>query len=178
MPLLRADKSIVMAIDVQQKLLPAMADHEQLLKQIQCFIEGAQLCSVPVIATEHWPDKIGATHPDLLPHIDTVIGKTNFNAAREEAVINALAKERPQVLLTGIEAHICVLQTGLSLAKAGFTPFLVVDAIASRSESSKETALSRWRHHGLETVTTEMALFEWLEHPGHPNFRSILPLVK
>lgn len=178
MPLLRADKSLVMAIDVQQKLLPAMADHEQLLKQIQRFIEGAQLCSVPVIATEHWPDKIGATHPDLLPHIDTVISKTHFNAAQEEAVINALPKDRPQVLLAGIEAHICVLQTGLSLAKAGFTPVLVTDAIASRLEGSKQAALSRWRHHGLEAVTVEMAFFEWLETPAHPQFKSILPLIK
>lgn len=178
MPLLRADKSLVMAIDVQQKLLPAMADHEQLLKQVQRFLEGAQLCSVPVIATEHWPDKIGATHPDLLPHIDTVIGKTHFNAAKEESVLKALPKDRPQVLLAGIEAHICVLQTGLSLAKAGFTPILVVDAIASRLESSKQTALERWRHHGLETVTVEMAFFEWLETPAHPQFKSILPLIK
>lgn len=178
MPLLQADKSQVIAIDVQQKLLPAMADDEQLLKKVQLFMEGARLCGVPVMITEHWPEKIGATHPDLLPHADQVIGKNHFNAAQAPAVMEGLAVDRPQVLLVGIEAHICVLQTGLSLVKAGYKPILVVDAIASRSESSKAAALARWAHHGLEAVTTEMALFEWLEHPEHPSFKSILELIK
>lgn len=178
MPLLKANASLVMAIDLQQKLLPAIDGYESLLKRACQFIEAAQHCAVPVIATEHWPDKIGATHPDLLPYMTQVIGKTHFDAAREPAVLNALTKDRPQVLLIGIEAHICVLQTGLSLAQAGFDPILVVDAVGSRLESSKQAALARWCHHGLETVTIEMALFEWLETPANPQFKPVLALVK
>ena len=178
MALLTAHQSLVLAIDLQTKLLPAISDHEALVQRVQRFLAGANACSVPIVATEHWPEKIGSTHPDLRDLMGTVIAKQHFDATREAAVLESLPAKRHQVLLIGAEAHICVLQTGLSLAQAGYSPVLVVDGIASRLESSKQAALERWRHHGLEAVTIEMAFFEWLETPANPNFKSILPLIK
>lgn len=178
MALLTAHQCSVLMVDMQEKLLPAIADHEALLQRVQRFVEGAKLCSVPVVATEHWPDKIGPTHPALLPHVDTVIAKTHFDAMREPAVQAGLPKQRHKVLLLGAEAHICVLQTGLSLAQAGYQPIMVVDGVGSRLVSSQEAALQRWQQHGLESVTMEMALFEWLETPAHPAFKSVLTLIK
>ena len=178
MALLTAHQCSVLMIDMQEKLLPAIEDHEALLGRVQRFMEGARLCSVPVVATEHWPDKIGPTHPALLPLVDTVIAKTHFDALREPAVRANLPTHRPKVLLLGAEAHICVLQTGLSLHQAGYHPILVLDGIGSRVSSSYEAACKRWQYHGLESVTMEMALFEWLETPAHPAFKSVLKLVK
>ncbi|MCQ9617123.1 isochorismatase family protein [Paenalcaligenes niemegkensis] len=178
MALLTAHQSVVLVIDLQEKLLPAIDGHEALLQRTQRFITGVRECSVPVIATEHWPDKMGSTHPALQSLIDTTVAKQHFDATREQAVLDSLPSERHQVLLIGAEAHICVLQTGLSLAQAGYTPILVVDVIGSRLESSRQAAIDRWRHHGLEIVNTEMALFEWLETPANPAFKKILPLLK
>lgn len=178
MALLTAHQSMVLAIDLQEKLLPAMNEHEALLQRVQRFMQGAKLCSVPIVATEHWPEKIGPTHPLFQGLADTTVAKQHFDATREPAVLEAFPAKRPQVLLIGAEAHICVLQTGLSLAKAGLKPILVVDAVGSRLESSRQAALERWRHHGLEAVTIEMALFEWLETPANPSFKQIFPLIK
>ncbi len=178
MPLLTAADSTVLVIDLQEKLLTAIHEHDALLGRVVRFVQGAKACHVPVVATEHWPDKIGATHPELVPHLDTIIGKTHFDAAREEAVLNALPPERKRVLVVGAEAHICVLQTALTLASKGFQPVLVVDGIGSRLDSSRQAALQRWQQHGFEAVTMEMALFEWLETPANPVFKAILPLVK
>ncbi|HLR78676.1 MAG TPA: isochorismatase family protein, partial [Burkholderiaceae bacterium] len=85
---------------------------------------------------------------------------------------------RHKVLLIGTEAHVCVLQTGLGLARQGYSPVLVADCIGSRRPADKDAALARWAARGLESITLEMALFEWLQTPAHPAFRDVLALVK
>lgn len=178
MALLTTHQSLVLAIDLQQKLLPAIDENEALVQRVQRFLTGAKACSVPVIATEHWPEKMGTTDPRLQELMTSIIPKQHFDASREPAVMSSFPAQRSKVLLIGAEAHICVLQTGLGLAQAGYSPVLVVDAIGSRLESSRQAALDRWRHYGLEAVTIEMALFEWLETPANPSFKQILPLLK
>ena len=175
---LTAATSLLMIVDMQEKLLPAIHETDALRGRVARLAQAARLLSVPVWATEHWPDKIGATHTDLRAHVDRVFAKTHFNACREAGFLADLPAGRPRVLLTGTEAHICVLQTGLGLAQAGFEPVLVADGIGSRSPSDRAAACERWRYHGLETVTREMALYEWLETPAHPAFRDVLALVK
>uniref|UniRef100_UPI00333EBEC7 isochorismatase family protein n=1 Tax=Castellaniella defragrans TaxID=75697 RepID=UPI00333EBEC7 len=177
-PLLEARHSLLLIVDMQAKLLPAIHDTEALRARAVRVAQAARLLEVPVWATEHWPDKIGATHADLALHIDQVVAKTHFNACREPGFADSLPRQRPRVLLAGTEAHICVLQTGLGLAAAGYQPVLLADCIGSRRESDRQAACERWRHHGLEILTAEMALFEWLATPAHPRFRDVLALVK
>ena len=176
--LLMTGTSLLLVVDMQEKLLPAIRDADALRGRVERLAQAARLLSVPVWATEHWPGKIGATHPGLLAHVDRVVAKTHFDACREAGFLADWPAGRTRVLLTGTEAHICVLQTGLGLAQAGFRPVLVADGIGSRRESDWSAACARWRHHGLETVTSEMAIYEWLETPAHPAFRDVLALVK
>lgn len=103
---------------------------------------------------------------------------THFDATREPPFLPALPDGRTKVLLIGTEAHVCVLQTGLGLAAAGYSPILVSDAVGSRHDTDKLATLNRWAQHGLETVSTEMVMFEWLENPAHPAFREVLALIK
>lgn len=173
-----AANSMLLVIDMQERLLPAIHDHYGLRDRVACLAQSARLLSVPVWATEHWPEKIGATHPGLVPHIDHTIGKTHFDACRESGFTAGLPGGRTRVLLAGIESHICVLQTGLGLARAGLQPVLVADAMGSRHESDRRVALQRWQHYGLEVASMEMVLYEWLETPANPAFREILALVK
>src|SRR5690606_35257243 len=103
---------------------------------------------------------------------------THFDGCREPGFTDSLPRERGRVLLMGTEAHVCVLQTGLGLAAAGYEPLLVSDCVGSRRAEDRLAACQRWRHHGLESVTLEMAMFEWLETPAHPKFREVLALIK
>ena len=176
--LLAAGTSVLLIVDMQEKLLPAIHETDALRSRVARLAQAARLLGVPVWATEHWPGKIGATHADLQVHLDRTIAKTHFDACRETGFLADWPAGRTRVLLTGTESHICVLQTGLGLARAGFQPVLVADGIGSRRPSDWAAACDRWRHHGLEIVTAEMAIYEWLETPAHPAFRDVLALVK
>lgn len=178
MPILSTHDSLVLLVDMQSALLPAIHDHEQVLGRAERFVRTAQLLGVPVIATEHCVDKIGPTSPVLRRWVDHVIHKTHFNAAREKDFLSELPKRRCNVLLIGTEAHVCVLQTGLGLTGLGLTPILVTDCIGSRRQSDQDAACQRWAHHGLEQISSEMAMFEWLETPAHPQFKDVLALIK
>jgi len=178
MPILSTHDTMVLVVDMQARLLPAVADHEQLRARAGRLLAAAQLLGVPVIATEHWAEKIGGTDQALLPAIDHVIHKTHFDATRETQFQPELPVGRNQVLLIGTEAHVCVLQTGLGLARLGYAPILVTDCIGSRRETDRAAACTRWEHYGLEQITSEMAMFEWLETPAHPHFKEVLALIK
>lgn len=175
---LRAHESFVLVVDMQTGLLPAIADHPGVLAAACRLARAARLLNVPVIATEHWPDKIGHTDPALQGLPDKIVSKTHFDATREAGFHEALPVGRHKVLLIGTEAHVCVLQTGLGLADRGYSPILVTDCIGSRHASDKAAASTRWAQRGLEQVSSEMAMFEWMETPAHPAFREVLALIK
>lgn len=178
MATLRAHESFVLVVDMQTGLLPAIADHQDVLRAACRLARAARLLNVPVIATEHWPEKIGPTEAAMQDLLDKVVPKTHFDATRESDFHAALPVRRHKVLLIGTEAHVCVLQTGLGLAGMGYSPVLVTDCIGSRHASDKTAASTRWAQHGLEQVSSEMAMFEWLETPAHPSFRDVLALIK
>jgi nicotinamidase-related amidase len=176
--MLSAHDSFLLIVDMQTRLLPAISGHQRLLEQAERMARAARLLAVPVVATEHCADKIGATAPSLLPHIDLTLSKTSFDATQETGLTSQFPHGRTKVLLMGTEAHVCVLQTGLGLAAAGYAPVLVVDCVGSRRMSDLDAARERWRHQGLEAVTSEMALFEWLGSARHPEFKNVLALIK
>lgn len=170
--------SMVLLVDMQVKLLPAVADTDALVGRAQRLLQAATTLGVPVVATEHCADKIGATDPRLAPLVGDVIHKVHFDATREPDMPQRLPVGRHNVLVIGTEAHVCVLQTALGLAGSGLTPWLVTDCVGSRSESDRAVALQRWLQIGGNIVSSEMAMFEWLGSATHPNFREVLALVK
>lgn len=178
MPILSSHDSMVLLVDMQASLLPAIDQHEPLLQCASRLLKAAQLLGVPVVATEHWVGKIGETSPLLRPCVDHVIHKTHFDATRERHFLQELPKRRTNVLLIGTEAHVCVLQTGLGLARQGFKPILVSDCVGSRRAADLLAAKNRWNYHHLEQISAEMAMFEWLETPEHPQFKQVLALIK
>ncbi|RTZ39175.1 isochorismatase family protein [Candidimonas sp. SYP-B2681] len=178
MAALSTHDSMVLLVDMQSALLPAINDHGGVLGRAERLLRAAQLLGVPVVATEHCVDKIGTTDPSLRRWVDHVIHKTHFDATRETSFLPELPTGRPNVLLMGTEAHVCVLQTGLGLAGLGLSPILVTDCIGSRRINDHLAACTRWSYYKLEQISSEMAMFEWLESPAHPQFRDVLALIK
>lgn len=176
--ILAAHDSMVLVVDVQTGLLPAIEGGEGLVARSYRLLRAARRLGVPVVATEHCAEKIGATDRRLLPLVDTVLHKQHFDATREADTVPRLPRGRHNVLVLGTEAHVCVLQTALGLAGSGLHPWLVADCIGSRSESDRAVALQRWLQSGCNIVSSEMAMFEWLGSAAHPAFRDVIALVK
>jgi len=174
----QASDSILLIVDMQEKLLPAMADGERALARAVRLAQAARLLDVPVVATEQQPEKIGPTVEPLRDSIQRVMPKTYFSATRQPGFDGWLPAARKTVLVAGVEAHVCVLQTIMGLADKGFRVAMVTDACASRSPADHHAALRRARAHGADILTVEMAMFEWLDHCEHPRFRQVLQLVK
>ena len=170
--------SMVLLVDMQTGLLPAVEQSEALVGRVYKLLSAAKRLEVPIIATEHCADKIGSTTPRLAELVDAVVEKHHFDATREAAMLPSLPTGRHHVLVVGTEAHVCVLQTALGLAASGLTPWLVADGIGSRRESDRAAGLQRWLQAGGNIVTTEMAMFEWLGTARNPAFREVLALIK
>ncbi|MFA5489700.1 MAG: isochorismatase family protein [Candidimonas sp.] len=178
MSLLHAHESLLLIVDVQRALTPSIHDGGALVDRIERLARAAHLLDVPVVATEHCADKIGPTVDSLTPWIGRTFHKTYFDATREPDFLPGLPRHRPRVLLAGMEAHVCVLQTALGLAAAGLSPMLVQDGIGSRREADMLAAQARWAGCRGLGLTSEMAMFEWLESARHPRFREVLSLIK
>jgi nicotinamidase-related amidase len=172
------DASLLLVIDFQARLMPAIADGDALVANARRMIEAAGLLGVPVLFTEENPAGLGPTVPELAPYVEgRLVRKMSFDACREAGFVARLAG-RPRIVVAGCETHACVLQTVLGLIDAGRRVYLVRDAVGSRRTANKETAIGRMAHHGAEIVTTEMVVFEWLGSAGHPQFREAIALIK
>lgn len=176
--ILAAHDSMVLLVDMQEKMLPAIHDSDLLVARAERLLSAARILGVPVVATEHCVEKIGATDPRLAGYTDLVLYKEHFNAARETGFVEQLPVGRHNVVVIGTEAHVCVLQTALGLAQAGLTPWLLSDGVGSRRESDRAAALQRWLASGGNVASSEMAMFEWLGSARHPQFRDVLALIK
>ena len=152
-----------------------------MVEQIGILLTAADLLSVPVIITEQYPKGLGGTAPELIQQLKgkaPVIEKTNFSCVKADGFISALQlAECKQVILTGMESHICILQTAMDLLASGYTVFIVEDAVSSRTKSSQYNALQRLRQAGAIVTNIESVLFEWLEDASHPHFKTISKLI-
>ena len=175
-----AERSVLLLVDLQQRLHPAIDDGPQVLAACVWLTEVAGRLGVPVVCTEQYPRGLGPTVPELrrlLPD-GAVIEKTHFSAVAEGNLPQVAGGERPQVVVAGTEAHVCVLQTVLGLRRLGHEVRLVRDAVGSRRRADRRAALERAASYGAELVTSEMVAFEWLATSDHPRFRDVLQLVK
>ena len=167
--------STLLMIDFQSKLMPAIDDAPAAIANARHLIDAAAILGVPTLFTEQNAKRLGPTVSDLAPDPSLIVHKMTFDAAPD--CLPRLPKGHA-VVMTGWEAHVCVLQTALGLIETGRQVFVVRDAIGSRRAESKETALKRMERHGADIVTAEMVLFEWLKTAGHPRFRDVAALIK
>lgn len=175
--LIQADASALLVIDLQHKLLPAIHEGAQVLAQTVRMANIAGLLGVPVIATEQMPDKLGPNHPEIARLCDKVLAKRHFDACAE-GLQQALPPHVTQIIVSGCEAHICVLQTALSLLQAGYRVLPLLEGCGSRRPADRDAAFERLRGAGATLVTLEMVAYEWMRESGHPQFRQVLPLIK
>ncbi|HEX5846759.1 MAG TPA: isochorismatase family protein [Rhodoplanes sp.] len=178
MPSMSSDGSTLLMIDFQAKLMRAIDDAATAIGNAGRLLGAAQMLGVPVLFTEQNVKGLGATVPELSSRANgPVAHKMTFDACRAAGFAEMLA-DRPEVIVTGCEAHVCVLQTALGLLDAGRRVYVVRDAIGSRRAESKEAAIRRMERHGADIVTTEMVVFEWLETAEHPRFRAAATLIR
>ena len=181
--LLTADGAVLLLIDLQQRLMPVIGDQETVLARAVRLAEAARLMDVSVIATEQNPAGLGPTVPSLSAYPHKVLAKTAFSAAGDPGLAALLpppgaGRGVGEILICGVEAHVCVLQTVLDLLDRGYRVAVTADAVGSRHLTDRDAALERARQHGAEIVTSEMVLFEWLRDSRHPRFREVQKLLK
>lgn len=172
--LIKSGNAGLLVIDVQSKLIPAMNDSTVLSARIHWLVEACHTLATPVLFTEQYPRGLGHTEPsllDLAPHAE-VVEKNHFSAVAAQCLPTQW-QEYEQVIVCGMEAHVCVLQTVLELVAAGKQVFVVADAVGSRTEQNRELGLARMQAAGAHIVSREMVIFELLHHAGHEQFKPI-----
>ena len=178
--LLEREKSQLLMVDIQERLLPAMSDPAMVMKNGGRLLEAARTLAVPVVVSEQYPTGLGHTVGDLanLAPANAIHEKIEFSCLANPALRATLSGTDRQTVIFGIEAHVCVLQTALEMAAAARDVTIVVDAVGSRAPESKEIALRRMQDAGVRLATTEMILFEWLRCAGTPEFKTISRLIR
>lgn len=173
-------QSHLVIIDVQQKLCGVMdeAALAKVVKNCSILLQAAKLLNIPALHTEQYPKGLGATLPELSQHLGSPIEKTSFSCGDEPKFSAKLRGDRPQLILAGMEAHICVLQTALQLQASGKQVFVVEDAVISRNEDHCYNALQRLQHAGVIVTNTESVVFEWLKVAEGEAFKQISRLVR
>lgn len=201
--LLDADDSQLLLVDFQPRLLKALHQGEEALSRALLLAKVAQIFAVPAWGTEQVPQSLGGLASELVPLLQRRYAKSAFDAT-QSGVLEALrppapparggnarslprhlqkpqqsaAPARNTILLAGVEAHICLLQTALGLLEQEFEVWVVTDACTSRRERDRDAAFDRLASNGIELVTSEMVIYEWLADADHPDFRDVLQLVK
>lgn len=167
---------------MQAKLASVMPLESMQLTIKNCSIlaQAAHLLSVPVIVTEQYPQGLGLTLPEIQQHLTHIkpIAKTTFSASNEPKFSQQLHPKQSQIVLAGMEAHICILQTALSLQQMGKQVFVVEDAVISRNPANKANAILRMREAGCMITNTESVLFEWLGNADHSAFKEVSKLAR
>jgi nicotinamidase-related amidase len=175
--MMNADQSTLVLIDLQEKLMPAISQGQEVVDRSHTLATIAGLLGVPVLATEQMPDKLGHNVEAIAELCQQVITKDHFDAC-PDGLIDQLPEGRQEVVIAGCEAHVCMMQTALSLLEAGFKVWVVADATGSRHDLDRDVALDRLHQSGARIVTVEMVAFEWMRHAGHPQFRDVQALIK
>jgi len=179
--LIKPDASCLIVIDMQERLVPAMQAPARTIKNTKLLISTAKRLNIPVLITEQYPKGLGHTVREIaevakgLP----VFEKVHFACFEDPKIGEAFRNiGRPQAVIAGMEAHICVTQSAAQLMEDGYEVFVVTDATSSRTLTSEQACLDRLQAAGAGIVTTEMVVFEWLGRADTPEFKELLPLIK
>ncbi len=174
--------SQLVIIDMQIKLSAAMPTAAMQLVTKHCSIlaQAASILNIPIVITEQYPQGLGETLPAIKQHCPNVkaIAKTAFSACDEPKFKQQLQRDSSQIILVGMESHICVLQTALGLLQVGKKVFVVQDAVLSRNANNKDNAINRLQQAGCVITNTESVLFEWLGNANQPDFKTLSELIK
>jgi len=179
--LIIADASQVLVIDIQERLAPATVEPDQVIRQAGILLQAAKTLDIPHTVSEQYPQGLGATVDDIAALADPacIFDKVHFSCQADDRLAALLAAQnRPHVIVCGMEAHVCVLQTVLALVAAQYHVWVAADAVTSRTTADKALALERMGKSGATIVSTEMVVFEWLRTAGHPDFRDVSALIK
>jgi nicotinamidase-related amidase len=177
--LMSRDDTALLVVDVQDRLIQLIPNHNRIVWNIRRLIDGANSLNVRVAATEQYPKGLGPTTKELAERLGEIPDKLTFSCGGCPEVFEAWRDAGVfKVLVVGIETHVCVQQTAMDLLADGFRVYLAVDALGSRHEVDFETALRRMDSSGATLTTTEAALFEWCDVAGTPEFKEISALVR
>ena len=179
--MLNPENTALIVVDVQGKLATLMHQKEQLYRNLQILIQGARILELPILWLEQYPKGLGPTIPEVAELLvgQRPVAKTCFSGCGQPEFGQQLrASGRRQLLLAGIETHICVYQTARDLLAQGYHVEVVADAVSSRTPENRQIGLDKMAQHGAEITSVEMVLFELLREAGTPPFKEIAPLVK
>ena len=179
--LITPDRSQFLIIDVQDRLAAAIPEREQIVRNCAVLLKAANELGVPVMASEQYPQGLGHTVAELsaLTKPEDRLEKVEFSCVQNERLADRLKRPgRDQIVIGGVEAHVCVLQTAFDALSRGSEVFVVADAVGSRHTTSKELALRRLEAGGASVVTTEMVVFEWLQSASAPAFKALSKLIR
>ena len=174
---IHSENSILILIDLQGRLMPAIAQGEAVLKQCIRVAQIAQLLEIPIIGTEQSPSSLGSNLDSIQSYCSKTIEKEHFNACAD-GLTAAIPDNRQQCILMGCETHVCLMQTALKLIDEGYDVSIVVDGVGSRRVLDKQIALDRLQIAGARLITAEMLGFEWLKTAQNPAFKEVLALLK
>lgn len=180
---LEPDRSMLLVIDLQEKLLPMIHGTTAVLRAASQLLDAARIFEIPVLVTEQYPKGIGATDAALRESLSRVraqiFEKSAFSVCGDGPSRAALrALDRCQIVVTGIESHVCVQQTVLDLRAMDYDVFVCADAIGSRGTLDHDVAVERMRQEGALITTVESVLFEWCQECGTQQFKEMLPVIK
>lgn len=180
MPLIDRQSAVLVAVDLQERLLAELPMQDEIVAQTVMLVRVARELEVPVLATEQYPKGLGPTVPALAEVLAAgPIEKLAFGCLGEPRFAEALeALGRRQMLIVGAETHVCVLQTAMAALARGFEPFVVSDAVGSRLPDQYQAGIDRMAAAGVSIVTAEMVVFELLGCAGTAEFKKVLPLIK
>jgi len=179
--MLERDNTVLLIVDIQDRLFRVMHEKEDLLENVRKLILGARVLGLPMVMSEQYPEGIGKTIPEVASLIPDVPGirKMTFSCCANKQCNSALAfTERNQVLIAGIEAHICVYQTAMDLQDGGYQVQVVADAVSSRTPRNRDIGILKMRDAGIEITSVEIALFELLKTAEANRFREMSKILK
>jgi len=177
----KLETTVLVLVDIQGKLAQMMHEKDRFIERNATLVRGMRALDVPIVWVEHNPEGLGRTVPEVARHLDGLkpVEKNTFSCCGNEGFLEALVEAgRKQILLAGMETHICILLTALELVERGLEVQVVADAVSSRRLENKQNALSRLRDAGVVVTNVETALYELMRDAAHPRFREILKLIK
>lgn len=179
--LLKTENTCLLIIDIQQRILPVIKDYELVVENTLKLIKGFKAMSLPIYYTEQYPKGLGPTEDRIVEELDGIkpINKMTFSCSGAGELFEIFrSKNHSQIVVCGIESHVCVQQTVLDLIENDFQVNLAADAVSSRKQLDYSIALDRMRNQGVEVTTTESILFELLNICGTDVFKQVSKIVK